>query len=215
MTSEIQFSAWLLVSWARWSCSYTFFVHSQKNVSPTLTMPTRMIGNAALRKAHISGYTTNAHAATIGATGTCISAFIVGLVSHMCGWQGRRASPVFLYTLAGVIGSATLRHYHVDIGGIDIPHSAGAGALGGIMISIGLTFAEPFVVAIILTILSPLFFATIISFQWVCIRSIDIWEHRGGYDYYGGRAEEFDAQLAHFEQEINRLNMRRDIGIED
>ena len=175
-------------------------------------MLTRVVGNAVLCKAHISGYTTNAHAAAIGATGTCISAFISGLVSYMCGGQEQRTSrwylsfTVFLYTLAGVLGCATLCHYHVDIGGIDIPHSAGAGAFGGIMLSIGLIFAEPFVVTVILTILSPLLFAAIISFQWVNIRANDIWEQRGGYGY-GERAEDIDAQLAHFQQGINRARM--------
>src|SRR6266704_607572 len=120
-------------------------------------MPTRVVGNTVLRKAHISGHTTNAHAAAIGATGACISALIMGClpscvtVLQSGGGQEEKDSlrylrslfTVLFYTLAGVLGCAILRHNHVDIGGIDIPHSAGAGALGGLIFSIGFIFAEP------------------------------------------------------------------------
>jgi len=181
-------------------------------------MPPRMVGNTVLRKAHISGYTTNAHAAAIGATGTCTSVLMGSLASCMFpsgdGQQQRALRSlkslytVLVYTLAGILGCAILRHYHVDIGGIDIPHSAGAGTLGGVILSIGLAFAEPVVATVYLIILSPFFLATIIGFQWVYVRSNSIWEQRGG-GYYG-YGEGADAQLAHLEQEI-----RRKIGIRD
>ncbi len=117
----------------------------------------------------MSGYTTNALAAAIRVTGACIFSLILFCLSCCCNcvhqsgrgqeqkvypWYIRSLYTVVFYTLAGVLDCAILRHNHVDIGGIDIPHSAGAAALRGFIFFI---LTGPVLMAAIFTILLPLF----------------------------------------------------------
>ena len=163
----------------------------------------RVVGNIVLSSAHMSGYTTSDHAAAIGATGGCISGLIMSCLSAgmHCGrseeddpWYIRLLSTILFSTLAGVIGCAILLQSHVDIGGIDIEHSAGAGALGGLILSIAVILVWPLLMAAIFIILSPLFLAMSMVLKWVHIRSNGSWEQRGHWSRY----EEFDVEMAPF-----------------
>jgi len=136
----------------------------------------------------MSGYTTSAHAAAIGATGACISALITGCLS-VCAHYGQQSKgndpwyirclfSVLFSTLAGVLGCAILHHNRVDLGGIDIQHSAAAAALGGLISSIGSIFIGPVLMMAISVILSPLFLAVAMK-MGLNIRSNGGWEQRG------------------------------------
>ena len=101
------------------------------------------MGNAILSKARLSGYTTNAHAAAIGASGGGVARLIMAKSAHDRSSTRSRFAPllelldiVITYTRSAVLGWAILRFWHVDLGGIDLAHSASAGALGGIIIII-------------------------------------------------------------------------------
>lgn len=88
----------------------------------------RVIGNSLLR-GHLPVYTTNAHAATIGATGAlslypvkwCLDSIFGVLISG-----------AIYYTLSGPLGGAILRH-HVGPGGIVLVQSALSSALGTVI----------------------------------------------------------------------------------
>ena len=162
----------------------------------------------------MSGYTSNAHAAAIGATGACISALIIGfLLSCVCGgqdcpWYIELPLAVLSSTLAGVLGCAILRHNGVDLGEIDIPHSAAAGALGGFIFSFGTILVWPIFMAATLIILSPLFLAMTMGLKWVYRdhRSSSSWEQSRNWTRtncshciccrFWERDEEIDAELA-------------------
>lgn len=172
-------------------------------------MTCRVIGNAILNSARVSGYTTNANAAAIGATGACIASLIVGsLLQCFLPRESRISKPVddiqdeqeqplplyitffiifLIHMLGGVIGWAILRHNHVDLGVLDADHAARAAALGSLMFSVlflvGMMLAGPIILGAIAIVLSPLFIAMTMGLKWVYIRSSSTWEQKGNWTY--------------------------------
>lgn len=170
-----------------------------------------MIGNAILNRAHVSGYTSNAKAAAIGATGACIAAFIVGPTLYCVAqcvpfiflpkepdyssndfhsmqgeeqqmpWYITFFTGLLAHTLGGVIGWAILRRNHVDLEGIDAGHAARAAALGSVLFSVGSILAGPIFLGVIAIVMSPLFIAMTMGFKWVYIRSRVTWEQKGNW----------------------------------
>lgn len=164
-----------------------------------------MIGNAVLKAAGYSGYSTNAHAAAIGATGGAIAALCIGLLSQCIPdfclqpqvvWQGDDQSTVqypwyitFLFStlisiLAGVIGAAILLHNHVNLGGYDVLHASRAAAVGGVIYAVGMIALGPVIMLVIGIILSPVFLAMSLGAKWVYIRANDSWEQKGDWTYH-------------------------------
>ena len=144
-----------------------------------------------MSKAHLSGYNTNADAATIGATGARIFALIGGSILVVSERQklsdNREGSfmrlsniintTVIACTLTGVLGCAILRH-KVDLGGIDLAHSASAGALGGTIFAFVVFFFGQFILTWILVVLSFLSNACKMGYDWIFVRSYKVWEKR-------------------------------------
>lgn len=98
--------------------------------------------------AHLSGYTTNAHAAAIGATGGFAALSVMmyagtlyikyttnhwtNISSHEWCFNTLFVSAIGS-ALTGLLGCAILRD-HVDLG-IDLAHSAASGTIGGLIMS--------------------------------------------------------------------------------
>ncbi|KAF9531080.1 hypothetical protein CPB83DRAFT_849295 [Crepidotus variabilis] len=165
----------------------------------------QVIGNSVLKAAKNPGYSTNAHAGAIGATGGAIAGLCLGLFLKFIPDQCLRPRAVFrgdsaessieypwyitfitctlLSTLAGVIGCAILLHNHVDLGGYDVVHAARAAAVGGIIYAVGMALAGPVLLMAIGIIMSPVLIAMSLGAKWVYIRANDSWEQRGDWTY--------------------------------
>lgn len=126
-------------------------------------LPSRLTGNAILRRTHHSHYTDGVSAARIGAVSGIFIPLAFGLLALIgqyfdCGLFAFDSQellfllPTILALASGFsnsAGAAILHHCGVELGGIDILHAAWAGVLGGTIIAVGTV-----VVIIILLLLS-------------------------------------------------------------
>ncbi|PPQ96479.1 hypothetical protein CVT26_010473 [Gymnopilus dilepis] len=174
-----------------------------------------LTGNAILRT-HLAHYTNNATAAYIGAVGSLIASLCMSLTAFILPHDENGQVPWFISlpmsvayaTLTGAIGSAVLRHNHVDLHGTDVLHATRAGAVGGAVLGPGLTLAMPIIVLGVGLILSPLFLAMKLGFRWVYVRVSESWDestYKSSYCYtYGtcGDDPEIEEELAQIPQHL-------------
>jgi len=168
---------------------------------------TRLVGNGILGAAHLAHYTDSASAAAIGATGAILASMVVGIFMQCVPmdengqppWFISLAINVLVATLTGIIGCAILIHNHVDLGPIDVLHSARAGALGGAILGPGMILFVPIFFAVLIP---PLWLAMKMGLRWVSVRSSESWDgrtHKYSYCYtYGtcGDDPEIEEELA-------------------
>ncbi|KAF8909689.1 hypothetical protein CPB84DRAFT_1765213 [Gymnopilus junonius] len=112
-------------------------------------------------------------------------------------------------TLTGAIGSAVLRHNHVDLHGTDVLHATRAGAVSGAVLGPGAVLALPIIMLGVGVLLPPLIVAMQLGLKWVHVRSSESWDvrtYRSSYCYtYGtcGEDPEIEEKLAQIPK--NRL----------
>jgi len=187
----------------------------------SLTKLIRLLGNAILRAAFHAHYTDNVLAAAIGAIGGILAWICYITLSNIVynafhipmEWQDRE--PIYVtwplttatMTLAGVLGVSVLKHYHVDIGDIDLVHGARAGALGGALLAPVILLSGIAVFLALGILASPLWAAMLLGFRWAYARTSETWTentYRTSYCYsYGSCGDDPDIQ-----EEMGRAGLR-------